>query len=161
MLAPLAACLILLAASQSSPPEESAGLSLVVVVEGWSDFHYAGCPRLAGLIDIVVLSRARASSKGLKPHETCDPFRVPSSVPKEKPGAGSANAMRPLRPALPKTSSAPAPPHVVYVVPGDRRYHRGECSKIGLGARRVSIELLGRRHVPCPACKPPARPAPR
>jgi hypothetical protein len=155
MVPPLAAFVILLSTPQATPLEESAGLSLVVIVEGWSEFHYAGGPRLERAGDTLVVSRGRATSKGLKPHDECDPFRVPPAATKEKTLAGPV-AIRPARPAPPRTLPSS---NVVYVVSGDRRYHRADCSKMGVGARRVLIELLGRQHVPCPVCKPPVRPA--
>jgi hypothetical protein len=109
---------------------------LVITRAGDKEYHWPGCERIKDAKDVLALTRAQATTRGLKPHAACDPSTSP------RPGDSS--------------KSSPAPDPVVYVDDG-RYYHKKDCAKLGKDPRRLSLDEAGRKYWPCPTCKPPIR----
>jgi hypothetical protein len=57
--------------------------------------------------------------------------------------------------------SAPPSAIPVYVQPGDNRYHKEGCVKLGSAATKTNLDAAGRSHWPCAVCKPPKRKPPK
>jgi hypothetical protein len=105
----------------------------VIVKPGAKEYHRPGCPLIRSARDVVAMTRAQAEGKRLKPHAGCDPS---------------------------KTGERPQPPVFVYVAAGDTHYPRESCAKLGNPRQKVSLDAAGRKHWPCPVCKPPIRKRP-
>lgn len=102
----------------------------VLVKQGSKEYHRPGCEVVRDTKHVVAMTRGEAESRGLKPHAACDP----------------ANG------------SAKAAVQYVFVEPGDQRYHRETCSKLGKARQRITLdEAAKRKYWPCPVCKPPVR----
>ena len=147
----VAALTLSIAAIQSpappAPAQQPSTPTLVITGPGWSDYHYPGCPRLAGESDrLIALPLGQANARGLKPHVECDPSRA------RTPGENAGKERKPGAKLSPARES-----RVVYILRDDRRYHRASCTRMGLGARAIQLDLLAPRYVPCPVCKPPRR----
>jgi hypothetical protein len=103
----------------------------VLVKPGSKEYHRPGCEVVRDARNVVAMTRAEAETRGLKPHAACDP----SKAKNDKPAV-----------------------QYVFVEPGDKRYHRETCSKLGKTRERVTLdEAVKRKYWPCPACKPPVR----
>jgi hypothetical protein len=104
----------------------------VLVKKGSKEYHRPGCEVVRDTTNVVAMTRAEAESRGLKPHAACDPARSPSA---------QETAVQ-----------------YVFVAPGDRRYHREKCAKLGKTRERITLdEAAKKKYWPCPACKPPIR----
>ena len=106
--------------------------SLVVIIPGDKTFHQPGCPLVAKAgSNVTVTKRAEATRRGLTPHD-CGP---------DASGGPTAD------------------PNAVKVVsqPGDNKYHRANCPKLGATRSTLSLDDAGRKYWPCPVCKPPIR----
>jgi hypothetical protein len=135
--------------AQSPAPPDPPAPTLVIVVSGWPEYHYAGCRRLEGVTEnLLALSVGQATARGLKPHDECDPSRV-------RPVAPTTPSLNTRKPGVKPTTGQTGT--LVHVVRGDVRYHRASCSKMGIGARPFRLDILAPRYVPCPACRPPVR----
>ena len=106
---------------------------LVIVKKGGKEYHRPGCDQIKDAKDVLALSRAQATARGLKQHEGCDPA--------DAPGGKSAG------------QSAPTD---VYV-DSSKYYHEKGCKKLGKDAKKVELEEAGKKLWPCPTCKPPIR----
>jgi hypothetical protein len=105
--------------------------ALVVIVKGDSQFHQPGCVLVAKAgANVTVAKRGEATRRGLKPHD-CGP-----------------DAAGPV-----------ADPNAVKVAtqPGDNKYHRTTCTKLGATRTTLTLEEAGQKLWPCPVCKPPIR----
>lgn len=112
----------------------SAGQSeLVIVKKGGKEYHRAGCDEIKDAKDVLALSRAQATARGLKQHDGCDPANAPDG----------------------KSSDKSAP--VIVYVDSSQYYHKKDCKKLGKDARKVELEEAGKKLWPCPTCKPPIR----
>jgi hypothetical protein len=109
---------------------------LVIYKEGTTFYHRPSCPVILAGDGVVAMTRAQAEARGHKPHPDCDPGNP--------------------KPPAPRT--APPPPVTVYV-DGPKYYHRKDCSKLtdARGAKAMSLDIAGKTHWPCPACRPPIR----
>jgi len=118
-----------LAATQD---QERSGTTLVVVIPGDTQYHEPGCPLVAKAgSKVQVMKLAEATRRGLTAHD-CEGAVV--DQPKK-----DANMMQ------------------VFVQPGDKRYHKKGCAKLGAGASTLPLGEAGRHYWPCPICKPPIR----
>jgi hypothetical protein len=109
--------------------------SLVVVIPGDKQFHQPACPLVAKAGSRVkIMKRAEAEARGLTAHD-CEKYAENGG----KPSAAEANAV------------------AVFVQPGDRRYHKAGCPRLGSHATKMTLEEAGRKYWPCPVCKPPIR----
>lgn len=106
--------------------------SLVVIIAGDQTFHQPGCVLVfkAGS-KVTVAKRGEAIRRGLKPHD-CGPDASGGPV-------GDPNALK------------------VSTQPGDNKYHRATCPKLGPTRSTLTLEEAGRKFWPCPVCKPPIR----
>ena len=105
---------------------------LVVIIAGDQTFHQPGCVLVAKAgSKVTVAKRGEAAHRGLKPHD-CGP------------GASGGPA---------------ADPNAVNVAtqPGDNKYHRATCPKLGATRSALTLEEAGRKLWPCPVCRPPIR----
>jgi hypothetical protein len=103
----------------------------VLVKQGSKEYHRPGCEVVRDTKNVVAMTRGEAESRGLKPHAACDPA---------------------------KAGSDKSPVQYVFVEPGDQRYHRETCSKLGKARQRITLdEAAKRKYWPCPVCKPPVR----
>jgi len=106
----------------------------VLVKQGGKEYHRPGCEVVRDAKDVVAMTRSEAESRGLRPHAACDPAKNPSA-----------------RDGVP-------PVQYVFVAPGDKRYHRETCSKLGSERERITLdEAAKKKYWPCPTCKPPIR----
>jgi hypothetical protein len=112
------------------PPVQS---ELVIVKKGEKEYHRPACDEISNAKDVVALSRAQATARGLKQHEGCDPEKVSAGDP-----AGSSQ------------------PTIVYV-DSSKYYHKKDCAKLGKDARKAELEEAGKKLWPCPTCRPPIR----
>lgn len=110
---------------------------MVIHKDGTPLYHRADCPVVAGSTQgVLAMTRAQAESRGYKPHDACDPANPKAPTAKEKE----------------------APPAVY--LDDSRYYHRETCSRLPSdrkGVKAASLEVAGKSHWPCPACKPPVR----
>ena len=131
----LAALALLLAVVPASPGQSE----LVIHKEGTGLYHRPGCPLLKDATDVVAMTRAQAEARGNKAHADCDPDqKTPEGAPAQTP---------------------PPAPVTVYLNDG-KYYHRKDCAKLKEGGKQVrseSLEIAGKSHWPCPACRPPVR----
>jgi hypothetical protein len=103
----------------------------VLTKKGSDEYHRPGCDVVRDTSDVVAMTRGEAESRGLKPHPACDPS---------------------------KAHSDKAQTQYVFVAPGDKRYHRETCTKLGKTRERITLDEAARKkYWPCPACKPPVR----
>jgi hypothetical protein len=109
---------------------------LVVHKEGTTLYHRPSCPLILDGAGVLAMTRAQAEARGYKPHPDCDPANP-------KPSARRVT---------------PSPPATVYV-DGAKYYHRKDCSKLTdpKARKAVSLDIVGKTHWPCPACRPPIR----
>lgn len=107
---------------------------LVIAREGGKEYHRAGCDEIKDGKNVLALTRAQATARGLKPHDECDPANLPAD--KSTP--------RPRAPTMVYTDSSPY-------------YHKKDCDKLGKDAQKVELEEAGKTYWPCPTCKPPIR----
>lgn len=121
--------LFLLAILQPTP---ESGSTLVVVFTGGGarEYHTPACPLVQGVRDVAVMRKAEAEARRLTPHDACHKGPAPKPDP---------NAVR------------------VFVASGDKYYHRAGCRRLPARNTRVTLDRAGRRHWPCPVCKPPIR----
>jgi hypothetical protein len=106
--------------------------SMVVIITGDQSFHQPGCVLVAKAGQkVTVTKRGEAVRRGLKPHD-CGPDA--SGGPTADP-----NAVK------------------VTTQPGDNKYHRATCSKLGPTRSAMTLEDAGRKFWPCPVCRPPIR----
>lgn len=104
-------------------------------------YHWPGCPLVRDAKDVVAMTRAQATGRRKKPHAECDPQNV-SQTPEDR-----------------KRAEAHATP--IFIVSGDRYYHREQCKKLGKPSRKVALDEAAKKHFPCRTCKPPVRPRPK
>jgi hypothetical protein len=103
----------------------------VLVKQGSKEYHRPGCEVVRDTKNVVAMTRAEAESRGLKPHAACDPSKLRSDKPAVQ---------------------------YVFIAPGDQRYHRETCSKLGKTRQRITLDEAARRkYWPCAVCKPPVR----
>ena len=121
----------LLAVALVSPPA-AAQSELVIVKKGEKVYHRAACPDIKGAKDVVALSKAQATARGLKQHERCDPSKAPAGESKE-------------------------PESVIVYTDSSKYYHRKDCKKLGKDAKKAKLEEAGKKLWPCPTCRPPIR----
>ena len=114
-------------------PVMAAQSELVIVKKGEKVYHRAGCADINGARDVVALSRALATARGLKQHEGCDPAKAPAGESQGKPEST-----------------------IVYVE-SSKYYHRKDCGKLGKDAKKAELEEAGKKLWPCPTCRPPIR----
>jgi hypothetical protein len=120
--------LILLTAAGALAPQGE----MVLQKEGDKQYHRPGCPVVREPKGVLALSRAQAESRGLVPHDGCDPSK-----------------------ASPDGKAAEEP---VFVFLDDSKYyHREDCKKMKGKPRRESLEIGAKKRWPCPVCKPPIR----
>lgn len=122
--------LLVMAASAAGLAAQE-GNSMVVLIGGDRTFHQPGCALVAKAGSKVTVSkRAEAVRRGLTPHD-CGP-----------------DAGGPV-----------ADPNAVKVAtqPGDNKYHRDTCKKLGPTRSTLTLDDAGRKLWPCPVCKPPIR----
>jgi len=106
--------------------------SLVVIIPGDKTFHQPGCALVAKAgSNVTVAKRGEAARRGLKPHD-CGPDAA--GGPTVDP-----NAVK------------------VLTQPGDNKYHRATCPKLGTTRTALALDQAGRKYWPCPVCKPPIR----
>jgi hypothetical protein len=110
---------------------------LVITRKGTKEYHRPGCDAIKDAKDVLALTRAQATARGLTAHEACDPSRMPPPGSDEKDGK-------------------PAPDPEVFV-DGSRYYHKKDCSRLGKDAKKMKLDDAGRKFWPCPTCKPPIR----
>jgi hypothetical protein len=108
---------------------------LVIAREGDTLYHRPGCATIRDGKNVVALTRAQATARGLVPHEACH------AEPSETRDADRGR---------------PQPQPDVYV-DGGRYYHRKDCGKLGAEAKKLELEGAAKKYWPCPACKPPIR----
>lgn len=122
--------LLLAAAVLCALPQAST--EYVLVKQGSKEYHRPGCEVVRDTKEVVAMTRGEAESRGLKPHAACDPAKSPSK-------------------------NTPAVQYV-FVEPGDTRYHRETCSKLGKTRERITLdEAAKKKYWPCSVCKPPVR----
>jgi len=103
----------------------------VLVKQGSKEYHRPGCEVVRDTKNVVAMTRAEAESRGLKPHAACDPSQA---------------------------SSRAAAAQYVFVAPGDKRYHRETCPKLGKTRERITLDAAAaKKYWPCSVCKPPVR----
>ena len=106
--------------------------SLVVIIAGDRSFHQPGCVLVAKAgSNVTVAKRADVVRRGLKPHD-CGPDAAGGPV-------ADPNAVK------------------VTTQPGDNKYHRAVCAKLGATRSTLTLEEAGRKLWPCPVCRPPIR----
>lgn len=106
--------------------------TLVVIVKGDQTFHQPGCALVAKAgSNVTVAKRGDAIRRGLKPHD-CGPDA--SGGPVADPNAAKVTTQ-----------------------PGDNKYHRATCAKLGPARSTLTLEDAGRKLWPCPVCRPPIR----
>lgn len=116
----------------------------VLVKPGSQEYHRPGCDVVRDPKNVVAMTRAEAESRGLKPHAACDPAKAPAA--KSDPARVSS-----AKGGAPKVQ-------YVFVEPGDQRYHRETCPKLGKTRQRIAVDAAaGKKYWPCPVCKPPIR----
>jgi hypothetical protein len=121
--------LLLAAAMLFAFPQAST--EYVLVKQGSKEYHRPGCEVVRDATNVVAMMRAEAESRGLKPHAACDPSEAKNN----------ASAVQ-----------------YVFVEPGDKRYHRETCTKLGKTRERITLEQAAKKkYWPCPVCKPPIR----
>lgn len=118
-------------------PIPRAQSELVIVREGSKEYHRPACDAIKGAKDVLALTRAQATARGLTAHEACDPSKMPP------PGSGEKDEKL-------------APDPEVFV-DGSRYYHKKDCSRLGKDAKKMKLDDAGRKFWPCPSCKPPIR----
>ena len=111
---------------------------LVIVKKGASDYHRPGCTIISDGVDVLAMTRAQAEGRKLKAHPACDP----SKAPPESGGPATA---------------AKSPTVYVYVNDGGKLYHRETCKRLGKDKKKTALDEAGRKHWPCPTCRPPIR----
>lgn len=120
--------------SSDAQPAQS-GSTLVVVIPGEKVYHQPGCPLVAKAgSKVKVMKLAEAKQRGLQPHD-CQAYADSGG----KPSASEVNATP------------------VYVQPGDNKYHKAGCAKLGDKATKITLGEAGKKYWPCPVCKPPIR----
>jgi hypothetical protein len=108
-----------------------ASTEYVLVKQGSKEYHRPGCDVVRDATNVVAMTRAEAESRGLKPHAACDPSKAKSSATTVQ---------------------------YVFVEPGDKRYHRETCAKLGKTRERITLEQAAKKkYWPCSVCKPPIR----
>jgi hypothetical protein len=105
---------------------------LVIVKKGGKEYHRPGCGEIKDTKDVLAVSRAQATARGLKQHDGCDPANAPGK---------SADKVEPA---------------IVYV-DSSQYYHKRDCKKLGKDAKKTELEEAGKKLWPCPTCKPPIR----
>ena len=116
----------------AGPVQAQSASAMVVIVKGTKEFHQPGCPVVAKAgSNVTVTRRGEATRRGLKAHD-CD---------------------------VPEAGAAKPDPNQEKVVsqPGDNKYHRTTCKKLGDKRTMLSLDEAGRKLWPCPVCKPPIR----
>jgi hypothetical protein len=116
---------------------------LVIVKEGRDQYHRPGCSVVREARDVIAMTVGQAESRGLKPHPECDPSKTPSAPP-ASPVPAASSFRKPL-------------PVFVQVDAAGKFYHRDGCQKLGKDAKKVALEVAGKKYWPCTACKPPIR----
>jgi hypothetical protein len=105
---------------------------MVVVIKGEKQFHQPGCPLVAKAgSNVTVSKQGEAKLRGLTAHECPAPAVAPT--------ADEVNQTK------------------VVTQPGDNKYHRDTCTKLGKDRTTLTLDEAGRKWWPCPACKPPIR----
>lgn len=128
--------LLLAAAVLFALPQAST--EYVLVKQGSKEYHRPGCDVVRDAKNVVAMTRAEADARGLKPHAACDPATPP-------------------KPAKSPKNDAPKVQYV-FVEPGDKRYHRETCPKLGKTRERITVNAAAaRKYWPCSVCKPPLR----
>jgi hypothetical protein len=135
---PRVAVLLVMFAALASPrvvpaqDQAPSATTLVVVIQGDTQYHQPGCPLVAKAGSKVQMMKLdEAARRGLTAHD-CEGAAI--DQPKK-----DANAIP------------------VFVQPGDKHYHNKGCAKLGAGATTLALGDAGRRYWPCPICKPPIR----
>jgi hypothetical protein len=106
--------------------------AMVVIVKGGKQFHQPGCAVVAKAgANVTVAKRGEATRRGLTAHDC--------GVPAPEAAAGDPNLER------------------VATQPGDNKYHRTSCEKLGAKRSTLTLDAAGRTLWPCPVCKPPIR----
>jgi hypothetical protein len=141
--------ILLLALGTSTPGALPASTTLqsemVIVKEGTKEYHRAGCEVIRDGKGVLAMTRAQAEGRKLTQHDGCDPAKQaePEASPTGKPRGKTPGAT------------------VVYV-DGGRHYHTEDCKRLDTdGKKKMALDEAGRKHWPCPECKPPIRPRPR
>jgi hypothetical protein len=122
--------LLLAAAVLFALPQAST--EYLLVKQGSKEYHRPGCDVVRDTKNVVAMTRAEAEARGLKPHAACDPARSAKNT-------------------APKVQ-------YVFVEPGDKRYHRETCPKLGKTRERITLDAAAaRKYWACSVCKPPLR----
>lgn len=117
----------------AGPPASALAQSPLVLQKGTTrEFHHPWCPLVRDGKDVLALTRAQASARGLSAHAAC-----------AKDPGGDA------------TRAAAAP--VFVQVDGSKYYHRAGCARLGQRNERQPLAAAGKTRWPCPTCRPPIR----
>lgn len=116
-------------------PASAAQSELVISRAGSKEYHRPACEAIKDAKDVLAMTRAQATARGLTAHEACDPARSPA-------------------PDDPKVKPAPDP---AVFVDGTRYYHKKDCARLGKDPKKMELDDAGRKFWPCPTCKPPIR----
>jgi hypothetical protein len=128
-------CLLLIVLCAEGIARAQSATELVVIIPGTTEFHRPGCPLVAKAgSKVTIAKRADALRRGLKEHPAC--FAGAAGDPS---GVADPNAVK------------------VFTQPGDKRYHRATCTKLGATRSAITLEDAGKQYWPCPVCKPPIR----
>jgi methylphosphotriester-DNA--protein-cysteine methyltransferase len=137
----LAACLTLALASAFPLTAIPQG-RLVIVTEGTKQYHRPSCPvvRDGKQKDIIAMNVGQAELRGYKAHPGCE------SAESEAQGGAAQSA-----------GEEKQPPVFVYTAPGDTRYHKETCRRLGKERKKVALAEAGKKLWPCSVCRPPVR----
>lgn len=109
--------------------------SMVVIIAGDKTFHQPGCALVVKAGSKVTVSkRGEATRRGLTAHDC--------GLDASGGSTGDPNAEK------------------VATQPGDNKYHRLSCAKLGTTRSTLTVGEAGRKLWPCPVCKPPIRKPP-
>jgi hypothetical protein len=135
------ACLAIAILLTIPSPDASQG-RLVIVTEGTKQYHRPSCPivREGKRQDIVAMNVGQAELRGFKPHSACE------SADPIAPSAPAQRSVEEKQRAL-----------FVYTSPGDSRYHKENCARLGKERKKLALEEAGKKLWPCSICRPPVR----
>jgi hypothetical protein len=128
----LVALLIGAPSDAAAAQQGSSSSALVVDIPSDNLYHQPSCPlvRKAGS-RVKVMKEAEAVRRGMKPHDCASAEESDTAAEKNQ--------------------------QIVYVQPDDNKYHKAGCEKLKDGATKVTLDEAGKKHWPCPVCKPPVR----
>jgi hypothetical protein len=124
--------LLIGAPSSLAAQQGSSSSALVVDIPSDNLYHQPSCPlvRKAGS-RVKVMKESEAVRRGMKPHDCAAAAEGDTAAEKNQ--------------------------QIVYVQPDDNKYHKAGCEKLKDGATKMTLDEAGKKHWPCPVCKPPVR----